>query len=55
MLLAPVSWFLMITFLVALNTGDAIGDLFVFTRLLKLSPSSLTNDTGDVVTFFECP
>ena len=55
MLLVPVSWILMITFLVALNTGGAIGDLYVFTRLLKGSPSSLANDTGDVVTFFERP
>ena len=39
----------MIAFLVALNTGGAIGDLFVFARLLKLSPSSYVNDTGDVV------
>jgi hypothetical protein len=53
MLLAPESWVLIIAFLVALNTGGAIGDIFVFTRLFKLSPTSLANDTGDVVTFYE--
>jgi hypothetical protein len=55
MLLAPVSWLLTISFLVALNTGGAIGDIFVFFRLLKSSPTTFANDTGDVVTFFERP
>ena len=55
MLLVPLWWLLMIAFLVALNTGGAIGDIFVFLRLLKSSPSSFANDTGDVVTFFELP
>lgn len=55
MLLVPVSWLLMIAFLVALNTGGAIGDVFVFIRLFKFSPSSFANDTGDVVTIFEHP
>jgi len=30
-----------------------MGDILVFTRLLKLSPTSLANDTGDVMTFYE--
>ncbi len=55
LLLVPVSWILMIAFLVALNTGGAVGDLFVFIRLLKCSPTSFANDTGEVVTFFERP
>lgn len=54
-MLVPVSWLLMIAFLVALNTGGAIGDLFVFTHLQKCSPTSFANDTGDIVTFFERP
>ncbi|MCG2787514.1 MAG: DUF3267 domain-containing protein [Anaerolineae bacterium] len=53
MLLAPVSWLLTIAFLVAMNTGGAIGDIFVFFRLLKSSSTTFANDTGDVVTFFE--
>ena len=53
LLLAPISWVLMTAFLVALNTGGAAGDLFVFIRLLKCSPTSFANDTGEVVTFFE--
>jgi hypothetical protein len=55
LLLAPISWTLMTVFLVALNTGGAVGDIFVFIRLLKCSPTSFTNDTGEVVTFFERP
>jgi hypothetical protein len=55
MLLGPAGWLLMIAFLVALNTGGAVGDLFVFVRLLKCSPTSFTNDTGEVVTFFDRP
>jgi len=51
MLLVPVSWILMVAFLVALNTGGAIGDLYVYIRLLKVSQSGFANDTGDVVTF----
>ena len=55
LLLAPISWALMIVFLVALNTGGALGDLYVFIRLLKCSPTTFANDTGEVVTFFERP
>jgi hypothetical protein len=55
LLLAPISWVPMTAFLVALNTGGALGDLFVVIRLLKCSPGSFANDTGDVVTFFERP
>jgi len=55
MLLAPESWVLFIAIVVALNTGGSMGDLLVFTRLLKLSPTCLANDTGDVVTFYERP
>ena len=55
LLLAPISWIPMIAFLVALNTAGAMGDLLAFIRLLKCSPTSFTNDTGDVVTFYERP
>jgi hypothetical protein len=55
LLLAPISWVLMIVLLVASNTGGAVGDLFVFFRLLKSSPTSFANDTGEVVTFYERP
>ena len=55
MLVVPISWISIIAFLAALNTGGAIGDIYVFTRLLKGSPSSLANDTGDIVTFYERP
>jgi Putative zincin peptidase len=53
MLLGPENWVLITAFLIALNTGDAIGDLFVFTRLLKLPLAGLANDTGEVITFYE--
>ena len=44
---------LFIAFVVAFNTAGSMGDLLVFTRLFKLSPTCLANDTGDVVTFYE--
>ena len=52
-LLVPISLIMFIIFFVALNTGGAMGDLFVFSRLFKLSPMCLANDTGDVITFYE--
>jgi hypothetical protein len=55
MLLVPESWVLFIALMVALNTGGSAGDLLVFTRLFKLSPTCLANDTGDVMTFYEPP
>lgn len=55
MLLATESWALPMAFVVALNTGGSIGDLFVFIRLLRLSPTSLANDTGEIITFYEHP
>jgi hypothetical protein len=55
LLLAPIGWILMTALLVALNTSGAIGDIFVFFRLLKCSPTSFANDTGEVVTFYERP
>ncbi|MGB2896267.1 MAG: DUF3267 domain-containing protein [Anaerolineales bacterium] len=53
MLVVPESWVLLILLLVAFNTGGSIGDLLVFTNLFKLSSTSLANDTGDVMTFYE--
>ena len=55
LLLAPISWVFMIMFLAALNTGGAVGDIFVFFRLLPRPATSFANDTGDVVTFFDRP
>jgi uncharacterized membrane protein len=55
MLLVPESWVVLIAIAVALNTGGSMGDLLVFTRLFKLSPTCLANDTGDVITFYEYP
>jgi hypothetical protein len=55
MLLVPESWVLFIAFMVALNTGGSAGDLLSFTRLFKVSPTCLANDTGDVFTFYEPP
>ena len=54
-LLAPIRWIMFIIFFVAMNTGGSTGDLLVLTRLFKLSPTCLANDTGDVVTFYEHP
>ena len=54
-LLAPERWVMFVVFVVAMNTGGSIGDLFVLTRLLKLSPACLANDTGDGVAFYKHP
>jgi len=53
MLLVPVSWVLSIAIIVALNTGGSAGDLLIITRIFRLSSTSLANDTGDGVTFYE--
>ena len=53
MLLSPQSWVVIIIFLIAMNTGGAMGDLLVFVRLFKTTSTSLANDTGDAVTFYE--
>ena len=55
MLLVPESWVVLIVLMVAFNTGGSVGDLLIFTRLLKLSPTGLANDTGDVMSFYERP
>jgi hypothetical protein len=52
-ILVPVSWLLTLTFLVAFNTGGAVGDLWIIFRLLRRSPACLVNDVGDGVSFFE--
>jgi len=54
-LLAPINLVMFIIIFVSMNTGGSLGDLFVLNRLFKLSPTGLTNDTGDVVTFYEHP
>jgi hypothetical protein len=51
--LAPAGWIPVLVLLVALNTGGSVGDLYIVTRLLRLSPGSLANDAGDRVSFFE--
>jgi len=54
-LLMPESWVMFIVFVVAFNTGGSMGDLLIFTRLFKVSPTCLANDTGDIITFYERP
>ena len=53
MLLVPLGWVLAPVYMMAMNTGGSMGDLFILYRVLKLSPTSLVNDTGDVVTFYD--
>ncbi|MCW4048997.1 MAG: DUF3267 domain-containing protein [Candidatus Bathyarchaeota archaeon] len=53
MLLVPLGWVLAPVYMMAMNTAGSTGDLYILTRVLKLSPTSLVNDTGDVVTFYE--
>jgi hypothetical protein len=44
---------LILIILVAFNTGGAIGDLLITSRLIGTSPTCLVNDVGDGVRFFE--
>ena len=53
MLLVPLGWVLAPVYMMAMNTGGSMGDLLILNRVFKLSPTSLVNDTGDVVTFYE--
>jgi hypothetical protein len=53
MLVVPENWLLLIIVIVALNSGGSAGDLLAFSRLLKLSPTSLANDIGDGITFYD--
>lgn len=52
-LVSPASWTLIILFLVAFNTGGAIGDLWIAFHLFRASPDCLINDVGDGVAFYE--
>ena len=52
-ILSPASWTLIIVFLVAFNTGGAVGDLWIAFHLFQVSPNCLVNDVGDGVTFYE--
>ena len=50
--IAPANWALPAAFLAALNTGGAIGDLWITFRLSQEIPGALAQDTGDKVSFF---
>lgn len=52
-LMAPAAWLLTIVFLITLNTGGAVGDLWITGHLLRVSPACLVKDIGDGVCFFE--
>jgi uncharacterized membrane protein (DUF485 family) len=52
-LTAPTSWILMIIFLVAINTGGAVGDMLIIARSFRMSADSLVKDKGDGVCYFE--
>jgi hypothetical protein len=52
-LAATTSWILIIIFLVAINTGGAIGDMLITARSFRMSADSLAKDKGDGLCFFE--
>lgn len=52
-LILPADWIPLLAFVVALNTGGAVGDMYIVARLLRLSVGSLAKDAGDRVSFFE--
>jgi len=51
-LIAPASWALFAALIAALNTGGAIGDLWIVSKLSREYRTTLIQDTGDSVSYF---
>lgn len=49
----PVGWLPALFIALVMNAGGAIGDLYVAALLLRTPPTTLTNDVGDAMTFYE--
>jgi hypothetical protein len=50
---SPAGWVLPLCVAITMNTGGAVGDLYIVATLLRCKPHTLVNDTGDTVAFFE--
>jgi hypothetical protein len=51
--IGPPSWMLPALVVTGFNTGGAVGDIWIIFRLLRTSSTSLVNDTGHTVSFFQ--
>lgn len=51
--LAPAGWAVAAALVAALNTGGAVGDMWVVMRLLACPADCLVQDKGDGISFFE--
>lgn len=49
----PLGWVLPLCVAVTMNTGGAVGDLYIVATMLRCRLPTFVNDTGDTVTFFE--
>lgn len=49
---APQSWLLPTWYILTMNVSGAIGDLLVAYLLLRMPPTGLVQDCGDVITFY---
>lgn len=49
---APQSWLLPAWYILTMNVSGAIGDLLVAYLLLRMPPTGLVQDCGDVITFY---
>ncbi|MCE1253978.1 MAG: DUF3267 domain-containing protein [Anaerolineae bacterium] len=50
---APQFSLVFLLIMLAFNTGGAIGDIWIVSRLWRLSPAALINDHGDCVRFYQ--
>jgi hypothetical protein len=51
--IGPPSWILPALVVTGFNTGGAVGDIWIIYRLLRTSSTSLVNDTGHTVSFYQ--
>ena len=51
--IGPPSWMLPALVVTGINTGGAVGDIWIIFRLLRTSSTCLVNDTGHTVSFFQ--
>ena len=51
--IGPTAWMLPALVVTGINTGGAVGDMWIIYRLLLTDPTCLVNDTGHTVSFFQ--
>jgi hypothetical protein len=51
--IGPPAWMLPAFVVTGINTGGAVGDIWIIYRLIRTSSTCLVNDTGHIVSFFQ--